>query len=132
MTKSYVTMEQAACLVCCKTFETGNLLLDKRLRERFDMHTLTGWGLCDDCTPMHEQGYIAIVGCDPEKSTAEPDGSILPENAHRTGEVAHLRIEAWDTCFNIPLPKEPAVFATQDVVDWLKEQMELAEGREQT
>jgi len=42
--KSYVTMEQ--CCLCGKS--TGSLLLDKRLRNVFDSHTVTG-NICPKC-----------------------------------------------------------------------------------
>lgn len=40
--KSYVTLEQKICVVCGRSYDTGSLLLDKRLRERFEHHTITG------------------------------------------------------------------------------------------
>ena len=44
MDKSYVTLEQ--CLFCNK--QTGNLLMDKKLRNIFDIHTITG-AICKEC-----------------------------------------------------------------------------------
>ena len=41
MNKTYVTIEQNVCPVCGKTFETGALLMDDRLQDKFEMHTLT-------------------------------------------------------------------------------------------
>ena len=46
MEKSYVTLEQHVCPVCLKTFDTGNLLLDDKLRDVFKKYTVTGYGLC--------------------------------------------------------------------------------------
>jgi len=44
--KSYVSLEQRLCLVCGTPFDTGNLLLDRRLRASMERHTVTSWGLC--------------------------------------------------------------------------------------
>ncbi len=46
--KSYVSLEQHVCLVCGHAYDTGNLLLDKRLRASMQRHTTTGMGLCPD------------------------------------------------------------------------------------
>lgn len=40
--KSHVSLEQHACLVCGTTFDTGAILLDKRLRASMERHTATG------------------------------------------------------------------------------------------
>ena len=52
MPKSYVTIEQHVCPVCGKAHDTGTILLDRRLRERFDMYTPTGYGLCPEHKAM--------------------------------------------------------------------------------
>ncbi|WP_430522156.1 hypothetical protein [Pseudomonas aeruginosa] len=44
--KSHVSLEQHVCLVCGTAFDTGAILLDKRLRASMERHTATGWGLC--------------------------------------------------------------------------------------
>lgn len=49
MSKSYVSMEQHQCPVCLSVFDTGNLLFDTRLKDRFAPHTLTGRSLCKAC-----------------------------------------------------------------------------------
>jgi len=50
--KSHVSLEQRVCLVCGTTFDTGAILLDKRLRQHLDRHTVTGWGLCPGNAPI--------------------------------------------------------------------------------
>ncbi len=42
--KSHVSLEQHVCLVCGTAFDTGAVLLDKRLRASMERHTATGWG----------------------------------------------------------------------------------------
>jgi hypothetical protein len=40
--QSHVSLEQHVCLVCGKAFDTGTILLDKRLRASMEHHTKTG------------------------------------------------------------------------------------------
>ena len=78
MDKSYVTMEQHQCPACGKTFDTGALLLDKHLRNRFDRNTITGTSLCSDCNEKIVDGFtILIVVKDGETGS----------NPYRTGEL---------------------------------------------
>lgn len=44
--KSHVSLERHVSLVCGVAYDTGNLLLDKRLRQSMGRYTTTGWGLC--------------------------------------------------------------------------------------
>src|SRR5215467_9695541 len=66
--KSHVSLEQHTCLVCMKSYGTGALLLDRRLRATLEHHTLTGWGLCPEHQKMNQEGFVALIECDPEKS----------------------------------------------------------------
>lgn len=66
--KSHVSMEERVCLVCGNPFDTGAILLDKRLRQSMAHRTVTGWGLCPEHEQMFKDGYVALVECDPERS----------------------------------------------------------------
>lgn len=88
--KSHVSLERRVCLACGSPFDTGNILLDKRLRQSMARHTVTGWGLCSEHERMFEEGFIALVECDPWRSGAPSSGNIDPEQAYRTGRLAHL------------------------------------------
>jgi hypothetical protein len=83
--KSYVSMEQKKCLVCAKDFDSGAILLDRRMRQSLDRTTLTGWGLCPEHQKLYDDGYIALVGCDDAKSPKLPSGNVDPSQAWRTG-----------------------------------------------
>lgn len=112
--KSYVTMEQHICLICDQPFDTGALLLDQSLRERFDRTTTTGYGLC----PEHKKdGYIALIEC-----TGIPTGDRMqPCDAERTGAVAWVRNEAWERVFNVPLPTGSVVYVEPGVIKKLEQ-----------
>lgn len=93
MTKSHVSMTQHQCPVCCTVFDTGELLLDTRLRPVFDRHTLTGHSLCPDCVEKQNKGFIALV---------EATGTTL---SSRTGRYLHIHSRLWGDVFvNAPLP----------------------------
>ena len=62
--KSHVSIEQHICLVCGAAFETGSILLDRRLRASMEHHTKTGWGLC----PEHQKlAGSAHMRCEPSE-----------------------------------------------------------------
>lgn len=86
--KSHVSLEQHVCLVCGTAFDTGNLLLDRRLRASMERHTKTGWGLCPEHQKLADDGFVALVECDPQRSGAPGAGRMKPEQAYRTGRLA--------------------------------------------
>lgn len=119
MTKSYVTMEQQVCLICTKTFDSGTLLIDRRLRETFETYTTTGWGLCPEHEKLHKDGFIALVGVDPERG-----GTSDPNKVYRTGTIVHLKCSVWDNIFSTPLPTAdgepvPLAFTSDEVLEHL-------------
>lgn len=119
--KSYVSLEQRVCLVCGTSFDTGNLLLDKRLRASMKRHTATGWGLCPEHQKLFDDGFVALVECDPQRSGSPAGGRMKPEQAYRTGRVAHLRRTAFAQVFNVPIEdKQACVFVEPGVLDHLQ------------
>ena len=95
--KSHVSLEQQLCLVCGTAFDTGNILLDRRLRASMKHHTTTGWGLCPKHQRLFSEGFVALVECDPQRSgTPSGSGLMKPDQAYRTGRLAHLKRDAVD------------------------------------
>lgn len=124
--KSHVSLEQHQCPICGEVHDTGTVLLDRRLRDSMERHTVTGWGLCDECDTLHKDGYIALISCDPAASTIRNNRVHDMSDAYRTGEVVHLKRERWGDIFRTPVPanKEgdpiPFVFCDQDVIAMLR------------
>lgn len=120
--KSYVSLEQKSCLVCGLSFDTGNLLLDKRLRPNLARHTTTGWGLCAEHQALFDDGFVALVECDPERSGVSAGvGTLRPEQAYRTGRLAHLRREVFKRLFNVSITDGQAcVFVEPGVIAQLE------------
>lgn len=118
--KSHVSMEQHVCLVCGVAFDTGAILLDKRLRASMERHTATGWGLCAEHQKLADDGFVALVECDPQRS-GSPNGSVKPEQAYRTGRLAHLKRHVFAKVFNVPIEaNQPAVFVEPGVIEQLE------------
>ncbi|WP_269633247.1 ATPase [Pelomonas sp. BJYL3] len=118
--KSHVSMEQRVCLVCGQAFDTGAILLNKRLRASMERHTTTGWGLCAEHQKLADDGFVALVECDPQRSRS-PGGRLKPEQAYRTGRLAHLKRHVFANVFNVPIDAgQPCVFVEPGVIDQLQ------------
>ena len=118
--KSHVSMEQHVCLVCGVAFDTGAILLDKRLRASMERHTVTGWGLCAEHQKLADDGFVALVECDPQRS-GSPGGRLKPEQAYRTGRLAHIKRHVFTQVFNVPIEASQAcVFVEPGVIEQLQ------------
>lgn len=116
MTKSYVSMEANVCIVCTEQFDTGAILLDRRLRESMEPKTTTGWGMCPHHEALKDDGFVALVACDEAKSGLLDNGNVDPAEAWRTGVIAHLRKGAFAEVFNVPVPDGMLVFCDEEVI----------------
>lgn len=119
MDKSYVTMEQKACAMCGNPYDTGSILLDRRLNKRFDRHTITGvGGLCPECKKKYEeQDYIALVVV---ANTDVQGNTLKQEDAVRTGEIIHIKKHVADKLFNVKITT-PLVFINEEAAKKIKE-----------
>ena len=126
--KSHVSLEQRVCLVCGVTFDTGCILLDKRLRASMQRHTTTGWGLCAEHQKLSDDGFVALIECDPQRS-GSPSGAdcMKPEQAYRTGRLVHLKRDVFARVFNAPIAADqPCVFVEPGVIERLQSMAEPA------
>lgn len=103
-------------------FDTGTILLDKRLRASMEQHTATGWGLCPEHQKLSDDGFVALVECDPQRSVSPAaSGRVKPEQANRTGRLAHLKREVFAKVFNAPVAADqPCVFVEPGVIEQLQ------------
>lgn len=120
--KSHVSLEQRVCLVCGKAFDTGAVLLDKRLRASMEHHTKTGWGLCPEHQKLSDDGFVALVECDPQRSGLSAGSARMkPDQAYRTGRLAHVRRTVFTQVFNVSIDdKQTCVFVEPGVIDQLQ------------
>ena len=122
--KSYVTVEQHQCPVCGVIEDSGAILMDRGLRDRFEHHTLTGYGLCKEHQAQFDDGYIFLVAADPDESLLNMNGTVSIDEAHRTGEIAAVRRNVAKQMFNRPIPTNGVMFCDPEVIEQLKEMVD--------
>lgn len=101
--KSHVTHALYCCPSCGIVYDSGKLLVDKKCRKLYGKKTVVGHKLCSAC---FKEGFITLVVIDESKSIVK-DGIVTPENAHRTGDIIHLRSELAANIFPDILPPLP-------------------------
>jgi hypothetical protein len=126
--KSHVSLEQHRCQVCGVLFDTGSILLDKRLRASLLRKTTTGWGLCPEHQKLFSDGFIALIEFDPERSTMLSGAVRLnSEQAFRTGRLAHLKREAFSRIFKTePEADQACIFVELGIIDRLLKMQDSA------
>lgn len=92
--KSYVTL--AKCVICKE--DTGELLLDRRLRDRFEMYTTFPDSVCKTCREKYLSDGVMIIN---------PDSY----------DLIVLRVEAFTRIFNKPIPPQHIAFCDQEVIN---------------
>lgn len=129
--KSHVSLEAAICPICGKEHETGTILLDKRMKASMERTTLTGYALCPEHQKMKDDGYIALVGIDEKLSHTEGKTTVTLKDAHRTGDLIHIRTSAWEFFFEgHPVPPQGVCFVDKALVEMLKEQAGYIEPKD--
>lgn len=121
MEKSYVTLEQHVCPVCLKTFDTGNLLLDDKLRDVFEKYTVTGYGLCEEHKKVVEDGYVILV----EVRERPQKG----QDPYRTGNTAYLKRHVAKDIFP-DMDVQDVAFVEIGVLDKLRERLVVQDDKD--
>lgn len=93
MDKSYVTI--TLCPICKE--DNGSLLLDRRLKPRFDMHTIDPTQPCDKCKEKYLKKGVMLIN---------------PE----TCSLAVIKVSAFKRMFNVPVPEKHIAFAEEQVI----------------
>lgn len=114
--KSFVTLEKHQCMLCLTLFETGALLLDKTLRDRFEKFTVTNHGVCPKCQAKIDEGFIGFI-------QAGPDCESMQKVFNTPGGYlgyGFISEETFKQIFDVQVPKQRVVLLTPEVVDFLK------------
>jgi hypothetical protein len=123
VSKSFVGMERHICVVCAERFETGNVLLHKRMQPVFGRTTVTGYGMCPKHQKLKDDGFIALIECDPNKTKVHGDtheARAHLKDAYRTGRLVHMRATAFAATFDVPIPEKGICFIEPDVFAMLE------------
>jgi hypothetical protein len=122
--KSHVSMEQKMCPVCGKVEDSGSILLDRRLKQSMEQHTVTGYALCKLHQKLKDEGYMFLVVCDETKSNINSN-NIKMEDAYRTGEIIQIKRDVFSKMFTVPIDDvRDFVFCSTELRDKLKEVVE--------
>ena len=117
-----VAMEQQVCIACGKRFDTGSILLSRRLDRDIPRAVATGWGLCPEHRQKVDEGYVILVALDPAKSSIkESTETVRPADACRTGDMVYVKNAAFDRVFNVARPQEGVAFVEPEVIAMLKQ-----------
>jgi len=84
--------------------------------------------LCPEHEKLFAAGYVALIECDPERSHMRSGAvRVMPEQAYRTGQIAHLKREAFGKAFNVPIAADQScVFVEPGVIERLQTMVEPA------
>lgn len=99
-------MAQHQCPICGVLHDTGEILLDRFLRQKMEDKTVTGMSFCPEHAKMRDEGYIALIECDPQ--------------GQRLGRIAHIRASVWPNIFDAEVPTGGAAFVMAEVMDMLE------------
>ena len=122
--KSYVTLERKQCPICGVIHDKDcGLLVDTRLKKRFDMYTTTGLAICSDCQKKLDDNYLAMIIVDETKSEIIND-KVKLQDAHRTGELMWIKRDAANHMFGQDLSEWKFIFADTALAKQLKERSE--------
>ena len=100
MDKSYVTL--AVCPICHE--DNGTLLLDRRLRPKFEMRTLTPEP-CDKCKEKYLKNGVLIMN-------------------KECNRLVVLKDEVFARIFDMAIPKGKICFCDEEVLDRLQPEQE--------
>jgi hypothetical protein len=115
--KSYVSMEYKICPVCGRKHNYNcGILMDTRVKDTLDRETITGEGMCEEHQNMCDDGYIALIGIDPEKSELpEKEGKVDPSKVYRTGSIAHIHKDMFGSMFDVE-HEGPIILVSEQVI----------------
>ncbi len=118
--KSHVSMETAVCPACGKEHDTGTILLDRRLRQSLERKTCTHWALCPEHKQQVDDGFVLLVGIDPDKSKYAVGDNMLPQDVYRTGDIVAIKEHAFNHVFNAVAPPRHVAFVEPAVITRLQ------------
>ena len=111
---SHVALGVTVCPVCDAQQEK-NVLLSRDLKPTLPKRVFTGFELCERCTDMERDGYLALVEILPE--SPEP---YKPDTVKKTGRLAHVKRSVANKIFSVPIPDVPFIYVEQGVVAMLE------------
>lgn len=113
-----VTFVRYYCVVTGKEWESGELaFLGWNKGKEAERYTTMGYRVCPEVQEKLDEGYIAAIVVDAEKTDDV-------KNPYRTGEIMYIKERAWREIFDDDVPAEKVTFIDTDVRDGLKDEAE--------
>ena len=127
--KNSIAIATHLCPICGDEHEHNTeILIHKGLGNIDPNKRCTGYGLCEEHDKLHKDGFVAMVAIDPDKSTLGANGNYVFEEAYRTGDMVHIRVEVFNELFNTEWDMEKAfTYTEQAVLDHLRKMSEGVE-----
>ena len=101
--KSHVSME--CCAICHE--ETGTILLDTKLRQKFEMHTINPASVCQECKDKYLSKGVLLIN-------------------PKTGSLVVISDEGFKRMTDMPIPQKKIVFAEEEMIQQLIKLMEAS------
>jgi len=113
-------MKIKRCAICLDTYTPGKDV--QHGKSPFTACRLVEQGICPICAKKRLEGFIAMIGIDPEKSNKpEEDSYVNHDGMFRTGNVGFLMERAWVRMFNPDPPTEGICFVDDEILYKLNE-----------
>jgi hypothetical protein len=101
--EDFAVLGEAVCEVCGIVHShTNTILLSKTLRSIPKDKRIVGYELCEPCSKLNEDGYLALAVVH-ECSTRGKD-KLKQEDADRTGDIMHIRRTMFHEMFDTNIP----------------------------
>lgn len=86
---SYVSVATKACIICGTEYESGEILLDKKMKDKLERTTCTGLGApCPTCDKKYKDKFV-LIGVSDDDANVEGERLDAAE-VNRTGMVVGI------------------------------------------
>lgn len=123
--KSHVSMVRKICIVTGQEYDTGEILLDRRMKDSLEETTVVGYGFAPEIQEQLDKGYTVLVEADPEKSTGN-----TPDTVYRTGRYCFVENEVARKLFNSLTKENRIAYIEPGAYEWLIELVQLKKEEE--
>lgn len=112
---SYVQMSKHQCPICGEIHESGDILLNTRLKD-IPSDMVSELSLCPAHQRLADEDYIGMVVV----SNTESKVHLTPETAIRTGELVHLKRYQLEMVLQHPV-REPFIYIDKSLYNKILE-----------
>jgi hypothetical protein len=92
-----------------------------------EKHTLTGIGMCPECTEQKDKGFVVLIEGD---IIGSPDvENVKMDEVSRSGTYAWIRIAIFDEIFNVPVPTKRICYVEKGVLELILPQEVLDDAQ---